>query len=205
MLKLEIQNLAKSFGPRKIFENINLSLSQGQSIAIVGPNGSGKTTLRRMIMGLNFPTRGTVTFSEDGKKLDFEQYRPRLALVAPYLSLYGSLTARENLAFFAKVNGRTISDNEIETALEMVGLAGRADDFVSVYSTGMQQRLKYAVAFIKQPSIFLIDEPGTNLDESGKKIIFELIGACRGESIIVIATNEREEYSLAGQLCQLGR
>ena len=109
MLKLEIDKLAKWFGQRKIFEDINLTLEIGQSAAIIGPNGSGKTTLLRLIMGLSYPTRGEVIFSEDGKKLDFDGYRKRMALVSPYLSLYDALTGLENLRFFAKVDGRAVS------------------------------------------------------------------------------------------------
>lgn len=204
MLKLETKNLAKRFGARKVFEDINMSLQPGQSVAIVGPNGSGKTTLLQVIIGLIYPSVGKVTFSNDGKKLDFEQYRKHLSLVAPYYSLYDALTARENLRFFTTVGGCRVDDDKIDKSLEQVGLSGRGDDYVSSYSTGMKQRLKYAVAMLRKPKVFLIDEPGANLDESGKKIVFDLINSLRSNSIIIIATNEREEYSLADQLCQLG-
>ena len=204
MLKLEIDKLAKWFGPRKIFEDINLNLEIGRSAAIVGPNGSGKTTLLRLIMGLSYPTSGTIVFSEDGRKLDFEQYRKKMALVSPYLSLYDALTGLENLQFFAKVDGRLKSRDEFESLLNQVGLAGRGDDFVGAYSTGMKQRLKYAAALLKEPTIFLVDEPSANLDESGKQIVWELIRSRKENSIMIIATNEKEEYSLAEQFCKLG-
>jgi heme exporter protein A len=204
MLKLTAQNLAKRFGPRRVFENISFTLELGQSIAIVGPNGSGKSTLLRLIIGFSIPSKGKVIFSENGKPLDFDNYRKKLALVSPYLAMYSSLTARENLRFLAKVNGDLISNIEIETALARVGLEGRGDDFVSAYSSGMLQRLKYAAAIIKRPEIFLLDEPTSNLDESGEKIIVDLINQHRKKSIIIIATNEKEEYSLAESVCQLG-
>ena len=204
MLKLEIDKLAKWFGQRKIFEDINLTLEIGQSAAIIGPNGSGKTTLLRLIMGLSYPTRGEVIFSEDGKKLDFDGYRKRMALVSPYLSLYDALTGLENLRFFAKVDGRAVSNDEMNEVLEKVGLGGRGEDFVGAYSTGMKQRLKYAVALLKDPAIFLVDEPSANLDESGKNIARGIIRAKKKDSLLILATNEKEEYELAGQFCQLG-
>jgi len=204
MLKLEIDKLAKWFGQRKIFEDINLTLEIGQSAAIIGPNGSGKTTLLRLIMGLSYPTRGEVIFSEDGKKLDFDGYRKRMALVSPYLSLYDALTGLENLRFFAKVDGRAVSNDEMNEVLEKVGLGGRGEDFVGAYSTGMKQRLKYAVALLKDPAIFLVDEPSANLDESGRNIARGIIRAKKKDSLLILATNEKEEYELAGQFCQLG-
>jgi heme exporter protein A len=204
MLKLEVKNLAKWFGTRKIFENIDFSLEPGRSIAIVGPNGSGKTTLLTLIMGLSFPTKGRVAFYRNGRKLDFDKYRRNLALVAPYMSLYGSLTAAENLRFLSQVNGRPAADSEIEQILQRVGLGGRGRDLVSAYSTGMQQRLKYAAALMREPSVLLVDEPGANLDESGKSMAFDLMESFRENAIVIIATNEKEEYSFADGLCQLG-
>ena len=204
MLKLEVKNLAKWFGTRKIFEDIDFSLEPGRSIAIVGPNGSGKTTLLRLIMGLSFPTKGRVAFYRNERKLDFDKYRRSLALVAPYMSLYGSLTAMENLHFLSKVSDHPMADSEIEQILERVGLGGRGRDLVSTYSTGMQQRLKYAAALMREPSVLLVDEPGANLDESGKSMAFDLMESFRENAIVIIATNEKEEYSFADGLCQLG-
>ncbi|RKX22707.1 MAG: ABC transporter ATP-binding protein [Candidatus Zixiibacteriota bacterium] len=204
MFELEVKNVSKWFGTRKIFENINLDLKSGQSIAVAGPNGSGKTTLLRIIIGLTVPTAGEVVFSQENKKLDFDSYRSSLSLVGPYLSLYGSLTARENLKFISKVSGTLSSDSDIGEMLEKVGLDGRGDDYVLEFSSGMQQRLKYAAALIKNPSILILDEPTSNLDDEGKKRVFNIINQYRPDSIIIIATNEKEEYSLADSVCQLG-
>jgi heme exporter protein A len=205
MINLDVKNISKWFGARKVFDNISFTIAPGQSLAVIGPNGSGKTTLLKLIIGLAVPTRGEVFFSENGKKLDFDEYRPALSLVGPYLSLYSSLTALENLRFISKVNGLIISEIEMKNILELVGLEGRGDDFVSAYSSGMLQRLKYAAALIKNPSVLILDEPTANLDDNGKKVIFDLINRYRPDSIIIIATNEKEEYSLANATCQLGR
>ncbi|MCP4706248.1 MAG: ABC transporter ATP-binding protein [candidate division Zixibacteria bacterium] len=204
MFELELKNVSKYFGTRKVFENVNLDLKSGQSLTIAGPNGSGKTTLLRIIIGLTVPTGGKVLFSREQQKLDFDGYRPSLSLVGPYLSLYGSLSARENLKFIAKVNGLVPTDVEIEKILDQVGLEGRGDDYFSDYSSGMQQRLKYAAALIKNPSILILDEPTSNLDDEGKKRVFNIINQYRPDSIIIIATNEKEEYSLADSIYKLG-
>ncbi len=204
MLKLDVNNLGKRFGARAVFEDISFSLECGQSLAVTGPNGSGKSTLLRLITGLLVPSSGKVNFTENKKKLDFDQYRKRLAIVAPYLSLYSSLTAAENLKFFAEVDGRRVERNDIDNLLAEVGLDGRADDFVSAYSSGMLQRLKYAVALLKNPDILIVDEPTVNLDENGKGIVRDIISARRKNAIVIIATNEKEDYPLADNICQLG-
>ncbi len=204
MFELKLKNVSKYFGARKVLENINLRLKSGQSLAIAGPNGSGKTTLLRIIIGLTVPTDGEILFSKEQRKLDFDDYRPSLSLVGPYLSLYGSLSARENLKFIAKVNGLVPTDAEIEKILDQVGLEGRGDDYFSDFSSGMQQRLKYAAALIKNPSILILDEPTSNLDDEGKKRVFNIINQYRPDSIILIATNEKEEYSLADSIYKLG-
>ncbi len=204
MLRLKIEKLTKQFGARRVFTDIAFELTGGESIALVGPNGSGKTTLIMTVLGLLPPTRGKTEYFEDDKKLDFEQYRKKVALVAPYLNLYDNLTARENLRFLSEVNGCKIDDADIDRALETVGLAGRGDDFAGAYSSGMKQRLKYALAIVRDPEILFIDEPTSNLDEAGKKIVFDLIKNYRNDAILVIATNETEEYTLAEKRCQLG-
>jgi heme exporter protein A len=119
------------------------------------------------------------------------------------LSLYDHLTAEENLKFFASVAGDRVTGKEINNLLKGVGLEGRGLDDVAGYSSGMKQRLKYAVALLNKPAFLFLDEPTSNLDEAGKKIVTEIIERYRTESIIVIATNEKQEYGLAGEICRL--
>ncbi|MCK5612823.1 ABC-F family ATP-binding cassette domain-containing protein, partial [Candidatus Pacearchaeota archaeon] len=190
---LSANNVTKSFKDTVLFKHLSFTVGWGEKVAISGPNGSGKTTLLRIIIGLTVPTGGEVIFSKEQKRLDFDSYRPSLSLVGPYLSLYGSLTARENLKFISKVNGTLSSDMNIDKLLDKVGLDGRGDDYVSEFSSGMQQRLKYAAALIKNPSILILDEPTSNLDDEGKKRVFNIINQYRPDSIIIIATNEKEE------------
>lgn len=196
---LKAIDLAKRFGQLKVFKGLNFELSTGQSIAVIGPNGSGKSTLLMILLSIYRPTKGRVEFLCDDEKLDEDGVRDNIALVAPYLNLYGNLTGEENLKFFATVSGRNITGKDINELLETVGLAGRGSDFVSGYSSGMAQRLKYAVALFKQPQFLFLDEPTSNLDAAGKKIVFEIVERQRSKSIIIIATNEVKEIDLAQQ------
>ena len=204
MHRLTVENLSKRFGSRKVLTDISFELSTGQSMAIVGPNGSGKSTLLMLLLASLRPTHGTVTYSEDSTTLDDAQVRAATSFVSPYLNLYDHLTAEENLTFFSTVSGGHVTGKQINSLLSRVGLEGRGSDFVAAYSSGMKQRLKYAVAFLNSPAFLFLDEPTSNLDEAGKQIVFDLIDEFRSTTILIIATNEKEEQRRAEQLCRIG-
>lgn len=203
MFQLTVTGLGKRFGARKVFSDVAFSLSTGDSIALTGRNGSGKTTLLMVLLASQHPSAGTVEYAQDGKKLDDDAVRLQSSLVGPYLNLYDQLTAEENLVFFATVAGLQVTGKRINQLLERVGLQGRGSDLVRAYSSGMKQRLKYAVALLKDPAYLFLDEPSSNLDEPGKQMVAEVIDEYRQKAIIVIATNEREEYGLARAVCAL--
>ena len=203
MYKLVAQKLSKRFGARKVFSNIDFELVTGESLAITGHNGSGKSTLMAVLLAMLRPTRGKVTFYEGEEVLSEDKIRASISLVAPYLNLYDQLSAEENLKFFATVSGVHLTGKEINDLLEQVGLKGRGHDLAGEYSSGMKQRLKYAVALLNEPAFLFLDEPTSNLDDAGKKIVVDLIEARRRDTVILIATNEKEEYGLARQECRL--
>ncbi len=203
MNKLKVTEISKRFEARKVFSKISFELETGQSLAVVGPNGSGKSTMLKVLLSLLRPSRGTVEFIQDSTPMSDGQIRSAVSFVAPYLNLYDHLTAEENLKFFSTVAGSNVTGKEINSLLAKVGLEGRGQDFVLGYSSGMKQRLKYAVALLNNPKYLFLDEPSSNLDEAGKKVVNDIVEEYRNESIIVIATNEKEEYSLAEQLCRV--
>ncbi|PWB75855.1 transcriptional regulator [candidate division GN15 bacterium] len=203
MYQLKAEHVFKRFGSRKVLNDISFELRTGDSMAVVGPNGSGKSTLLMLLLASGRPTRGTIEYALDSKPLDDSAVRSATSLVSPYLNLYDTLTAEENLIFFAAVSGRSIQGKEINAMLTRVGLEGRGPDQVGAYSSGMKQRLKYAVALLNRPAYLFLDEPTSNLDEDGKRIVADLIEEYRSQSIIVIATNEPEEQRLARTVCRV--
>ena len=205
MYKLSAVNLNKRFGNRKVIRDISFEFETGQSLAVTGPNGSGKTTLLLTLLGSYQPSRGEVIYTEDNQKLAEDTIRDKTALVAPYLNLYDSLTAEENLVFFTAVSGVQVTGKELDLLFERVGLEGRAQDPVGTYSSGMKQRLKYAAAILKKPEFLFLDEPTANLDDDGKKMVFDIIEEFKPKSIVVIATNEPKEQDYARQICRLDR
>ena len=203
MFTLRAENLSKRFGPRKVFNNISFELSTGDSIAVVGPNGSGKSTMLMTLLGTYQPSRGSVTYLEDNASLNRDQTRPLTSLVSPYLNLYDNLSGEENLSFFATVSGLHITGQKLNGLLKKVGLEGRGEDLVRSYSSGMKQRLKYAAAILGDPAFLFLDEPTSNLDRDGKDIVFQIVEEFRSQAVLIIATNEEEEQSLASQICRL--
>ena len=158
----------------------------------------------QILVRLICPTEGRVAFTRNGAELDDRDWRQRIGFVSPYMNLYDQLSGEENLKFYAGVCGDSLTGKRIDELLDLVGLSGRGHDLAGQYSSGMKQRLKYAVALRSNPAWLFLDEPSANLDEAGKTIVADVIDSLRDHSIIVIATNETEEYHLAQQQCRLG-
>ncbi len=203
MYRLELQGLGKRYGRLRVFRGIETAVESGQVLVLAGRNGSGKSTLLRIIAGLTRPSAGQMSFFEDGRPLSPEERRRRLGLVAVDVALYGELTAWENLTFFARVRGLGLSREEGELLLKEVGLAGRGDDLVQTYSSGMRQRLKYACALLHNPPLLLLDEPGSNLDEAGQAMVAALIARQRERGLVVLATNDPAEVAYGDVVLRL--
>jgi heme exporter protein A len=203
MISLEVKNLAKSFGFRKVFEGINFSLKEKESLVITGKNGSGKSTLLKILAGLLRPSNGEVKINLNGQSKKKEERRKLLGFVAPDLSLYDELTALENLEFLVSVQGLKFDKQELNEKLEKIGLKGRGEDSVSSYSSGMKQRLKYLFALLNEPKILLLDEPGSNLDEPGLFLLDNIIAEQKKRGILVLATNDKREIKYGDKILNL--
>ncbi|RRR78148.1 MAG: heme ABC exporter ATP-binding protein CcmA [Candidatus Viridilinea halotolerans] len=203
-LTLHIEGLAANYGARCVFAEIALELHQGETLVVSGANGSGKSTFLRLLAGLQRPDAGKIDYA-----LAEQSYSPREALgligwVAPDLMLYRELSALENLRFFAAVRRIQRSDDELHALLARVGLAGRSDDRLAAYSSGMAQRLRYAYALLHEPPVLLLDEPTVTLDERGSAVVDAVITAQRQHGITVIATNDPRELRYGDLVLRLG-
>jgi heme exporter protein A len=190
-LTVQLLDVSKKIGTRVLFEGLNVVVNPGQCLVITGPNGSGKSTLLRIIAGLSQPTTGTIRVLGDGKELNVEERRACLGLISPEIILYTDLTGIENILFFTRLRGRRSTQSQVEEYCKIVGLAIDKDQLVHTYSTGMRQRLKFALMLAMQPLLWLLDEPSSNLDADGKILVTQLINSGLAQkATIIIATNE---------------
>jgi heme exporter protein A len=204
MHRLVLQGIGKRYGRLRALQGVEAQVESGEVLVVAGRNGSGKSTLLRIIAGLTRPSSGTVLLYENGRILPPEERRCRIGLVAVDVALYGELSAWENLAFLARVRGRPLSPMEAQQLLASVGLAGREDDLVSTYSSGMRQRLKYACALLHQPPVLLLDEPSANLDAAGAQMVERILAQQRERGLVVLATNDPREVAWGDRVIRLG-
>lgn len=203
-LSLTASGLAAGYGSRLVIRDLNFSLRRGEVLVISGANGSGKSTLVRLLCGLQRPLEGQVIYEYVGQRCDPRDARHLLGWVAPDLALYRELSAAENLRFFARVRNLPIAEPAIAQLLAEVGLQGRGADLVAAYSSGMQQRLRYAYALLHQPPILLLDEPTVTLDQLGVAVVDAIIERQRRQGIVVIATNDPREIDYGDYVLTLG-
>lgn len=193
-ITLQAINLTKNFNRKSIFKNISFALSPGDSIAITGPNGSGKSTLIKILAGVLSASSGKIEISGGEEKINEDSYYRYTGFVSPYLNLYDEFSGYENLAITSSIRGA--GTENIDTVLEKIGLLERKNDLLRIYSSGMKQRLKLAFAILHNPQILLLDEPTSNLDKEGIKIVTEIASEQKNGGILVIATNDEYEKSL---------
>ncbi|MEZ5592909.1 MAG: ABC transporter ATP-binding protein [Gammaproteobacteria bacterium] len=154
----------------EVLSGVNLTIANGERIAVVGPSGSGKTTLLLLLAGLERPSHGSVCIGETAlETLDADQLadlrRDHIGIVFQSFHLIPSLTALENVALPLEIAGRRDAQIRAAQMLEKVGLGQRPDHYPAQLSGGEQQRIAIARAVIHQPSVVLADEPTGNLDE----------------------------------------
>lgn len=190
LLRVVISNLSKSYGFLWALRKINLELQPGECVALLGPNGAGKTTLLKLLAALLYPTTGEIVI--DGKSLrqGSSALRSSIGLLSPSEHLYEGLTLKENLRFFNSLYGGKKNPQDLEIALDAVGLKNWSDDYVASLSSGMKCRLAIAKWFLLEPKLLLLDEPYGVLDGSGVDLLEAYLTRLRQNGgIVMMATH----------------
>ena len=184
MVILETINLGKIYGKKQTRVNalndVNLKISKGEFVAIVGPSGSGKSTFLHLIGGLERPSSGTIKV--DNKDIcclsdkELAKYRrQKVGFVFQQYNLIPVLNVKENIELPLKLDNVKIDKNYIEDLMKLLGIEERKDHLPNQLSGGQQQRVAIARALAAKPSIILADEPTGNLDSNTTKEVMDLL------------------------------
>ena len=170
-MKIEIQNLSKSFGDNKVLQGVNLSIEKNKSTIILGKSGCGKSVLLKSIYQLIQIDDGHILYDEK-KDVDID----RFGMLFQYGALFDSLNVGENIAFIDYINNKLNFRNKVANSLKEVGLNPDIHQkYPSEISGGMKKRVALARAIYKKPNVIFLDEPTTGLDPVNSDMINELI------------------------------
>lgn len=190
---LDVRAVEKSFAGRKALSGMELSVAPGELLGIVGPNGAGKSTLVRSIAGRIQPDSGEIRVF--GHPAGSAAATEMVGFVPQDLALYPILTARENLAAFARYQriGGSELKQVVDDALAWTALRDRANDRASRLSGGMKRRLNMAAGILHGPKLLLLDEPTVGVDPQSRERIYEMIEELRGRGMSMVYTSHYME------------
>ena len=194
---LTVAGARKKFGSVVALDGAALTLREGELLALLGPNGAGKTTLIRAISGRVRLDAGEIRLF--GRTLTGRKTPPELGIVPQELAIYPSLTARENLEAFARLQGLSGGEvaSQVQWALTVTALEDRAAALVKTYSGGMKRRLNIACGVIHRPRVVLLDEPTAGVDPQSRERIYDMLGELTREGVSLLLTTHHLEEAEA--------
>lgn len=181
---IQVNGVTKKYGSLTAVDNLSLTMSHGEIFALVGPNGAGKTTLIKMMVCLLNPDSGSILIDNFDINKNPLKAKGIIGFLPENVSLYGNLTAGQNMKFFGDLNGG-VTNSAIEESMAKVGLLNVIDKRVNEFSKGMRQRLGLACVLVKKPSVLFLDEPTSGLDPSGKIYIQKLLKDLSKEGLTI--------------------
>jgi len=219
-MSIEVRNVSKKFGNFEALKNVQLSVGDGELLALLGPSGSGKTTLLRIIAGLDFPDSGSIFLNDEDATVHSARER-RVGFVFQHYALFRHMTVFENVAFGMRVRPRAVRPSKAEIRervtklLKLVQLDWLADRYPAQLSGGQRQRIALARALAVEPNVLLLDEPFGALDARVRRELRLWLRRLHDELQIacVFVTHDQEEalevsdrvaIMDAGQIEQIG-
>ena len=195
-MTLELRAISKSFGERPVLKQLDLNVADGECVALLGASGCGKSTALRLIAGLDQPDQGSIRIN-DAEMVDVPAERRRVGMVFQSYALFPHLNVWENLELGLRIRGGTTSsrDARISSVLEVLQLSEYAQQRPSQLSGGQRQRVALARALLRDPLVYLLDEPMSNLDAQLREDLRPqlrrlMIG---GDQPVVYVTHDQQE------------
>ena len=200
-MRIDLKDAGRRFNQEWIFRNFTYSFHSAGKYAILGPNGSGKSTLLSVILGTLAPSEGTISYT-DGSDIAVEQIYRHISFAAPYLDLVEEFTLQETIDFHFKFK-QFHPDIDAVQLMDLLGLAKSQDKALKYFSSGMKQRTKLALACCTNSPLLFLDEPTSNLDKQGMIWYHELIEKFSAGRIVLVGSNQENEYSFCDHLIQV--
>ena len=201
---IEVADLRKDFRTLTAVHDMSFTVGDGEIFGLLGPNGAGKTTTVRMLAGLIAPTSGTATINGQSLGDGSQRIRAITGILTESPGLHEKLTARQNLAFYARLYGLRGSRlrDAVERYLGVVEMTEHADRRVGTFSKGMRQKIAIARALVHDPEVIYLDEPTSGLDPSAAKTVRDFVANLRslGRSIVVCTHNLDEAERLCDRI-----
>ena len=181
---LEVKNLTKKIGNKKILDNISFNIERGKHIGIVGKNGAGKSTLLKSLVGLYKINGGSILINGYDLKKDYKKAIKDVGAMIDGPGLYDYMSAKDNLEGL-KIMFKNIPDDRVESLLCLLSLENSKCKKLKTYSFGMKQRLGLASALINEPKLLILDEPTNGLDPVGISDLRKFLKSLEDVTIII--------------------
>jgi heme ABC exporter ATP-binding subunit CcmA len=205
MNAVAVEGVWKYYGDYPALRDVRLEAEPGSCLALIGRNGAGKTTLLRIIAGFSTAQRGKIKIW--GKEPREAETRRQMGFIGHGISVYDELSALENLVLFGKLYGLADPRKSAHEWLERTGLERVRNGLVREFSRGMRQRLAVARAFLHDPTVLLLDEPFTALDDRAIAVLQRLLreALTAGKTVVMSTHQLREALELASHVALLSR
>lgn len=186
---IQVQNLCKQFKKIKAVDNVSFEVQNGEIVGLLGENGAGKTTTLRMLSTMLKATEGTAIINGYDINKEAGKVRGEIGILfGGEVGLYDRLTAKENIKYFAELNGMSeaAADESINNLTSKLKMHEYINKRVGKFSRGMKQKVAIARSIVHNPTVMLLDEPTAGLDVSASKLIHDFIRECKNENKAII-------------------
>ena len=198
-LAVRVRGAKKAFGRSAVLRGVDFDLARGEILCLMGANGSGKTTLLKIVATIAKPDAGEIIVGGVDARRDGAKARRIIGAALHDPLLYDDLTARENLRFFCRMYGLDRADERAERVSALMGMSERLDMRAGAMSHGMKKRFGIARALLHEPSVLLLDEPETGLDQDAAALLDKAItGADGARRAVIMTTHDRERARRLG-------